>query len=95
MEKNKILIIERDDNVAIALSELTSGSILYLDNKENSKLVVKSPIPVGHKIAIFDIKKGCNVIKYGEVIGAATKDIEKGELVDSENLESIRGKWKK
>ncbi len=45
-------------------------------------------IPSGHKFAITDIKKGDYVIKYGEIIGKATKDIYKGEWVHSHNLAS-------
>ena len=45
----------------------------------------------GHKYALCDIKKGDNIIKYGNPIGHATEDIKKGnteiteELVDTIN----------
>lgn len=45
-------------------------------------------IPVGHKFALCNIKKGEYVIKYGEVIGRATADIAKGEWVHSHNMRS-------
>ena len=45
-------------------------------------------IPVGHKIALKDIKSGDAVIKYGTIIGRATKNIKKGEWVHSHNLKS-------
>ena len=40
----------------------------------------------GHKYARFDIKKGENVIKYGNPIGHATADIKKGEHVHTHNV---------
>ena len=40
----------------------------------------------GHKYARFDIKKGENVIKYGNPIGHATADIQKGEHVHTHNV---------
>ena len=40
----------------------------------------------GHKYALCDIKKGDNIIKYGQPIGHATCDIAKGEHVHSHNL---------
>ncbi len=40
----------------------------------------------GHKYALFDIKAGENVIKYGNPIGHATQDIKKGEHVHTHNL---------
>lgn len=45
-------------------------------------------VPAGHKVALEDIPRGGFVIKYGEVIGRAAKDIEKGEWVHSHNLRS-------
>ena len=40
----------------------------------------------GQKYALRDIPKGENVVKYGNPIGHATKDIRKGEWVHSHNL---------
>ena len=34
----------------------------------------------GHKYALRDIKKGENIVKYGNPIGHATTDIKKGEI---------------
>lgn len=45
-------------------------------------------IPAGHKYALKNIKKGEYVIKYGEIIGKATQDIEEGEWVHTHNLKS-------
>ena len=40
----------------------------------------------GHKYALRDIKKGENVIKYGNPIGHATADIKAGEHVHTHNV---------
>ena len=45
-------------------------------------------IPIGHKYALSDVKKGDFIIKYGEIIGRATTDIKKGEWVHTHNLKS-------
>ena len=42
----------------------------------------------GHKYALCDIKKGENVIKYGNAIGHATDDIKKGEHVHTHNVKT-------
>ena len=42
----------------------------------------------GHKYALYDINKGENIIKYGQVIGHATQDIKKDEHVHSHNLKT-------
>ena len=45
-------------------------------------------IPAGHKYALFPIAKGEYVIKYGEIIGRATHDIQAGEWVHTHNVKS-------
>ena len=40
----------------------------------------------GHKYAMRDIKKGEDIIKYGQPIGHATEDIERGAHVHTHNL---------
>ena len=45
-------------------------------------------IPAGHKYALKDISVGEYVIKYGQIIGKATKYIKKGEWVHTHNVKS-------
>ena len=63
---------------------------IIIDQKDNVCVLLtgNEEIPSGHKMALVDIKKGDFVIKYGNVIGRATKDIKKGEWVHSHNLKS-------
>ena len=42
----------------------------------------------GHKYALCDIKKGENIIKYGQPIGHATEDIKKDDHVHSHNVKT-------
>jgi len=88
----KILFIhDESDNVAVALRDLAPGEILEIEiGSKTEKIEVKEPIPFGHKIAIRDIEKGSNIIKYGEVIGIATDKIVKGSHVHVHNIRSLR-----
>jgi len=45
----------------------------------------------GHKYAVRDIKQGEEVIKYGQPIGIAQKDIKKGDHVHSHNMKTALG----
>ena len=47
-------------------------------------------VPIGHKVALTDIKTGDTVIKYGQDIGKAVADIKKGEHVHVHNLKTKR-----
>ena len=63
---------------------------VVINEKDNVcvALVGDGRIPNGHKYALSDIPAGGCVIKYGEVIGRATRDIAKGEWVHTHNLKS-------
>lgn len=99
MSLNLALKVTDLDNVAtIFANDITDGTEVEIrDKKGNSeKVLVIGDVPYGHKIAVKDIKKDELVIKYGEEIGIATKDIKKGEYVHVQNIDSMRGRgdWK-
>ncbi|HKL98864.1 MAG TPA: altronate dehydratase family protein [Mobilitalea sp.] len=52
---------------------------------------VEVDLLTGHKVALKSIASGENVIKYGFVIGHATRDIERGEQVHTDNLKTNLG----
>lgn len=62
---------------------------IQLNNKDNVAVVLESDtIPLGHKVALRNIKSGENILKYGHPIGHATRDIGKGEWVHIHNMTS-------
>ncbi|MDR1773670.1 MAG: UxaA family hydrolase [Clostridioides sp.] len=85
-------LIEKEDNVIVAIYDIKKGEeVEYLQkNGEINKFEVLDDIKMFHKIAIEDIKKGEKIIKYGEHMGEASKDIKKGEHVHTQNVNSVR-----
>ena len=57
----------------------------------NEKDNVCVNLETGHKIALSDIEKSADIIKYGYPIGFATEDIKKGESVHSHNMKTKLG----
>jgi len=57
----------------------------------NEKDNVCVNLETGHKIALVDIEKGADIIKYGYSIGYATEDIKKGDSVHSHNMKTKLG----
>ena len=57
----------------------------------NAKDNVCVSLETGHKIALCDIEKGADIIKYGYPIGFATEDIKTGESVHSHNIKTKLG----
>ena len=88
---DNILIIHPRDNVAVALRTLGAGEFTVVGRIEGFPALEE--IPASHKIALRDISKGEEIIKYGEIVAVSTRDIKKGEWVHTHNLESKR--WKK
>ncbi|MGC8570039.1 UxaA family hydrolase [Caldivirga sp.] len=90
----KFAIHNREDNVGVAIEDIKAGDEaqgIYIEDKSNGPVIkAMEDIPLGHKIALRDIKAGERVIKYGRVIGVAVKDIKVGEHVHIHNLKSLR-----
>lgn len=84
-----LLVINEKDNVAVALLDLRSGDTLKLP--VGRELTTTKDIPYGHKVALVDIPEGESVIKYGETIGLATRDIVRGEWVHTHNMGAVEG----
>jgi altronate dehydratase small subunit len=89
----KAIQIDDDDNVATVASGVSKGVRVEVLSPGGS--VLMSPdtlgdVPFGHKIALKRIARGEEVVKYGEVIGVASVDIEVGEWLHTHNVESVR-----
>lgn len=85
------IVIHPTDNVATALIDLVTGNQLSFPWGHSKRMViVKQPIPRGHKIAIRPIAVGMPIVKYGEQIGVAASPIEEGAHVHTHNVASTR-----
>ena len=79
----KTIKIHPSDNVAVALSALACGETVTHDDVT---VTATEDIMRGHKIALYDIAEGEPIIKYGNPIAVATRDIKKGEWVHTHNV---------
>ncbi|MGB9840729.1 UxaA family hydrolase [Thermovenabulum sp.] len=84
----KIIKIHEGDNVAVTLEDVKKGEAL---TSGSSSIVALEDIDKGHKIALRDIRKDENIIKYGFPIGHAICDIKAGEWVHTHNLKTNLG----
>lgn len=95
MELKLALKVDDLDNVAtIFANGITDGTVVEVRDKKGNveEIAVHGEVPYGHKIALFDLKKGEHIMKYGECIGAASKNIKKGDYVHIHNMEALRGR---
>lgn len=89
-----LLVHEHEDNVGVVVVEgLKAGTaMLAVVTADNSSFEVaaKADIPIGHKVALSDLKAGDTAIKYGEDIGRFVADVARGEHVHVHNLKTKR-----
>ena len=90
----QLLVHDKKDSVGVvAVEGLKAGTdMLCVVTEDNSSftLAAKMDVPIGHKIALTDLKKGDTVIKYGQDIGKMVADAAKGEHVHVHNLKTKR-----
>jgi len=94
MSEPQFLVHSPKDNVGVVVVEgLKAGTdMLGVITENDTTINVKAThdIPIGHKVALKDLKKGDTIIKYGEDIGKMVGDAKLGEHVHVHNLKTKR-----
>jgi (2R)-sulfolactate sulfo-lyase subunit alpha len=89
-----LLVHDPKDNVGVVVVEgLEAGTeMLCVVTHDNSdfRLVARQAVPIGHKVALRNLKSGDTVIKYGQDIGRMVADAGQGEHVHVHNLKTKR-----
>ena len=95
MSNTDIIIHDEKDNVGVVVIEKITANqdcnCWIMENDKSAKIQSKSEIPLGHKIAMLDLKEGDTILKYGHDIGKVVKNIKKGEHVHVHNVKTK--KW--
>lgn len=73
------------DNVVVVIGTLQPGHIIAINDKE---IIVTKVLGIGHKLALKNISKREQIIKYGIAIGRASEDIGAGMHVHTHNMKS-------
>jgi (2R)-sulfolactate sulfo-lyase subunit alpha len=85
---------EAKDTVGVAVVEgITAGMTLnawIMDEDEIVTVPAKQDIPIGHKVALKDMKVGDTVFKYGVDIGKVVAPITAGEHAHVHNIKTKR-----
>jgi (2R)-sulfolactate sulfo-lyase subunit alpha len=90
----QFLVHSPKDNVGVVVVEdLKAGTKMLgviTENDTTIHVTAKQDIPIGHKIALKDLKEGDTVIKYGEDVGRMTGPAKEGEHVHIHNHRTKR-----
>ena len=79
----KVLKVNRNDNVIVALQDLPKGEKVVYNGIEYT---VADDVPAKHKFFENDMKAGDEVIMYGVLVGKAQTDIPKGGRMTTTNV---------
>lgn len=92
MKSKNAVHLNRKDNVAVAVEDIEPEDLVNVTLRDGSMQSIKAleTIPFGFKVALTHIPVGGHIIKYGEIIGKATSDIELGAQVHVHNVEGVR-----
>lgn len=89
----QLLVHGKEDNVAVAVSDIKEGDLvkgLNMETGEEFEIESKTDIPLGHKIALVDLKIDDTIIKYDNDIGKVVMAIKKGDHVHVHNVKTKR-----
>jgi altronate dehydratase small subunit len=80
--------IDIADNVATLLGDAEAGMVLLRGQGQGREICLTQPIKAGHKVALCALESGAAIVKYGVIIGEATRSIGAGEWVHLHNCRS-------
>jgi (2R)-sulfolactate sulfo-lyase subunit alpha len=88
------IVHDKTDTVGVVVVEdVKPGQELtgwLMETDETIGLKALDAVPLGHKIALKDIRPDDTVLKYGNDVGRAVKDIGKGRHVHVHNMKTKR-----
>ena len=94
MAEPHLLVHDKKDTVGVVVVEnlkaATDMTCVVTADDSSFQLTSKMDVPIGHKIALADIKLGDTIWKYGQDIGKAVADIGQGEHVHVHNVKTKR-----
>ena len=85
--------IRPEDHVATATADVGAGEEVRVTGiRDDHVVTAREAIRAGHKLALRRVPSGGEILKYGEVIGAATEGIEEGNWVHVHNCRGIKAR---
>ena len=81
--KQKLLKVHPDDNVLVALTNLSKGETVDYNGEE---FILQDDIAAKHKFVTSNLQTGDMVVMYGVMVGKAQSYIPKGGIISTANL---------
>lgn len=88
----RAIVLNQADNVATLLDAGRAGEPCILQGESSGQMTLLQDVPFGHKVCIADTPQSADVLKYGQVIGRASRNLKVGEHMHVHNIESTRAR---
>lgn len=88
----RAIVLHPSDNVATLIDDAAKDTEASLNGQTSGTVRLVADIPYGHKCAVTALKRGDDILKYGQVIGRSTADIPVGDHVHVHNVEALRAR---
>lgn len=88
-----ILHDARDTVAVVVVEGVKAGDELtgwVMDDDRTVSVKARQPIPIGHKVALRDMRPGETAVKYGIDIGRVVEPISAGEHAHVHNIKTQR-----
>lgn len=88
------IVHDKADTVGVMVVENAPAAAVLtgwiMETDETITLKSLDAVPLGHKIALTDVKPGDTILKYGHDVGRAVAAIGKGHHVHVHNMKTKR-----
>lgn len=79
----KVLRLDARDNALVALADLHKGEVIRFLGNEYTLL---ADVPAKQKFLMQDVASGGEIIMYGVLVGKATQNLRRGDLLTTRNI---------
>lgn len=79
----KVLRLDARDNALVALADLHKGEVIRFLGNEYTLL---ADVPAKQKFLMQDVTSGGEIIMYGVLVGKATQNLRRGDLLTTRNI---------
>lgn len=90
--QKKLIKVHPSDNVAVALINVVAGDVISF---ENQTITTVTDVKAKHKLALENFNVDDKIFMYGVLVGKASKPIQKGEVLTTENVKHQSAKVSK
>lgn len=79
----RVLRLDARDNALVALADLHKGEVIRFSGNEYTLL---ADVPAKQKFLTQDVASGGEIIMYGVLVGKATQNLRRGDLLTTRNI---------